>query len=713
MNIQNSVAFLLCLLIVGIGCKKEVTPMKKIEVSYPDILRDISVVDNYHGTEIADPYRWLEDDNSEETKQWVGAQNKTTFGYLEQIPYRQKVVNRLTELWDYEKYGSPFKRAGNYYYFKNDGLQNQSVLYKMNPDGVDEVILNPNKFSDDGTSSLAGMAFSKNGKYLGYLVSQGGSDWRTASVLDLESGELLSDNLKWIKFSGVSWKADGFYYSRYPISEEGGELSAKNEYHSLYYHKLGEDQSEDELVYRNNEHPQRNVFGSTSEDERWLFIYGSESTSGNSLKVKDLNTTGAQIATLVEGFDADYSVVDADDNRLIIKTNADAAKEQLLSVSVDNLARGMSSFIPESEDVLQGVSVAGGKMFLEYLHNASSMVKIYDLEGNYLSDLELPGIGNVGISGKKEDNEAFFSFSSFTIPTSIFSLNTETLVYETFKSPQIDFDFSAYETKQLWYESYDGTKVPMFVTHRKDIKLDGSNPTLLYAYGGFNISITPNFALTMLPMLENGGVYAVANIRGGGEFGKEWHEAGTKERKQNVFDDFQAAAEFLISEKYTSPEKLAIRGGSNGGLLVGASITQRPDLFAVAFPAVGVLDMLRYHEFTIGWAWAADYGRSDDPEAFEYLKAYSPLHNVNPVAYPATMITTADHDDRVVPAHSFKFASELQHQHTGDNPVLIRVETSAGHGAGKPTSKIIEESADILSFMFYNMNENMSFEVKG
>ena len=714
MNIQHLPAFLLSLLILGVACKEESIPMKKIEVSYPDVLRDSSVVEDYHGTQVADPYRWLEDDNSEETKEWVGAQNKSTFGYLEQIPYRQKVVDRLTVLWDYEKYGSPFKRAGKYYYFKNDGLQNQSVLYEMNTDGADEVILDPNSFSEDGTSSLAGMAFSKNGKYLGYLVSEGGSDWRTAKVLDLDTGDLLSDELEWLKFSGVSWKGDGFYYSRYPVSEDGGELSAKNEFHSMYYHKLGEDQSQDELVYRNDENPQRNVFGSTSEDERWLFIYGSESTSGNSLMVKDLNNSSASIVSLVEGFDADYSVVDADNDRLVIKTNAGASKEQLLSISVNDLEGKMLSFIPESEDVLQGVSVAGGKMFLEYLHNASSLVKIYDLKGTYLSNLELPGIGNVGaISGKKEDKEAFFSFSSFTIPTSIYSLNTETLAYETFKSPDIDFDFSAYETNQLWFESYDGTKAPMFVTHKKGLKLDGSNPTLLYAYGGFNISITPNFALTMLPMLENGGVYAVANIRGGGEFGKEWHEAGTKERKQNVFDDFQAAAEYLISEKYTSSEKLAIRGGSNGGLLVGASITQRPDLFAVAFPAVGVLDMLRYHEFTIGWAWATDYGRSDDPEAFKYLMEYSPLHNVKPVAYPATMITTADHDDRVVPAHSFKFASELQHQHTGDNPVLIRVETSAGHGAGKPTSKIIEESADILSFMFYNMNENMTFDVKG
>ena len=703
----------MCAIIIY-SCQQEKSKMPHITVEYPDVMRDSSVVDDYHGSEIIDPYRWLEDDNSAETKAWVGAQNKVTSGYLDQIPFRKNVIDRLTELWDYEKYSSPFKESGEYYYFKNDGLQNQSVLYRINDDGIDEIVLDPNKFSDDGTSSLAGMGFSKDGKYLAYFISEGGSDWRKAKILNLETGDLLEDELDWIKFSALSWAGDGFYYSRYPASEEGDELSGKNEFHSLYYHRLGDAQSKDELVFRDNVNPQRNVFGSTSEDENWLYIYQSESTSGNTLAVKHLLSPNSPIVDIVKTFDADYGVVDADENRLIVKTNADAPKQKLVALDVNNLTGGFQRFVPEDEDVLQSISVAGGKLFAEYLHNAASKVKVFDLDGNYQEDLELPAIGNVGsISGKKQDSEAFFSFSSYTVPTSIYSLNTETLQSETFKAPQIDFDFTPYVTKQLWYESYDGTKVPMFVTHHKDLELDGKNPTLLYGYGGFDISLLPSFSISILPVLENGGIYAVANIRGGGEFGKEWHKAGTKENKQNVFDDFQAAAEFLIAEKYTSPEKLGIRGGSNGGLLVGACMTQRPDLYAVALPAVGVLDMLRYHEFTIGWAWATDYGRSDDPEAFNYLVKYSPLHNVNKAAYPATMVTTADHDDRVVPAHSFKFASELQHNHIGDNPVLVRVETSAGHGAGKPTSKIIEEQGDIISFMFYNMDEPMAFDVKG
>ena len=696
------------------ACTPSPSPINNdIAVTYPEVRKD-TITENYHGQDIVDPYRWLEDDNSAETKLWVEAQNTVTSGYLDKIPFRKDVEKRLADIWDYEKYGAPFKEAGKYYYFKNDGLQNQYVLYRINDEGSDEVVIDPNTFSEDGTTSLAGTGFSKNGKYLAYFISEGGSDWRTAQVLDLETGSLLSDKLNWIKFSGISWAGDGFYYSRFPVSEDGDELSAKNEYHSLYYHKIGDAQSSDELIYTNPDHPQRNVYASTSEDERWLVIAESESTSGNSLKIKDLRKPSSSIISLVNGFDNDYFVVDSDDEKILIQTNAEAPKRKILRVDIDDIKGGFKAFLPEAEDVLQGVSVVGGKIFAEYLHNASSLVKVYDLDGKYIQDMDLPGIGNVGsVSGKKGDSEAFFSFSSYTIPTSIYSLNTETMKYEVFKSPDIDFAFEDYETNQIWFESYDGTRVPMFVTHKKGLKLDGTNPTMLYGYGGFDISLLPGFSISTLPLLENGGVYAVANIRGGGEFGKEWHKAGTKERKQNVFDDFQAAAEYLIKMKYTSSEKLAIRGGSNGGLLVGACMTQRPDLFAVAFPAVGVLDMLRYHQFTIGWAWAADYGRSDDEEAFKYLIKYSPLHNVKKAAYPATMVTTADHDDRVVPAHSFKFASELQDKHNGSNPVLIRVETSAGHGAGKPTSKIIEEQADIISFMFFNMGENMKFEMKG
>ncbi len=700
--------------IILIGCMDKEALNEIPVLDYPDVMRDSAVVDDYHGTQIADPYRWLEDDNSDETRAWVKAQNEVTQSFLSEIPYRQKVVDRLSELWDYEKFSSPFKEAGKYYYFKNDGLQNQSVLYRMSDEGPDEVVIDPNGFSDDGTTSLAGLSFSKNGKYAAYYISEGGSDWRKGYILDLDSGEKLGDELNWIKFSGIAWAGDGFFYARYPVSKDGDELSGKNEYHSLYYHKIGDDQSKDELIYKNPDFPLRNVGGGTTEDENWLVVVESESTSGNSLRIKNLKKSGSAVKTIIAGFDADYNLIDSEGDLLIFLTNDEAPKQKLVTLNTVNLDAPMKDLIPESDDVLQSISVAGGKIFAEYLHNASSQVKVFDMKGNYLSDLELPGIGNIsGISGKKDDTEAFFSFSSYTIPTSIYSLDTETLKYEVFKQPEIDFDFENYTTEQVWFTSKDGTEVPMFLTYKKGLERDGSNPTMLYAYGGFNISLTPGFSISNLPLLENGGIYAVANLRGGGEFGKEWHQAGTKERKQNVFDDFQAAAEYLIAEKYTSSEKLAIRGGSNGGLLIGASITQRPDLFAVAFPAVGVLDMLRYHEFTIGWAWATDYGRSDDPEAFKYLIEYSPLHNVKPVAYPATMVTTADHDDRVVPAHSFKFASELQNKHTGDKPVVIRVETSAGHGAGKPTSKIIEEQADIMSFMFFNMGEEMSFEVKG
>ena len=702
-----------CLTILLMGCQESHMKHNKIVVNYPDVKRDTTIVDDYHGTKITDNYRWLEDDNSEETKAWVIDQNETTSSYLSNIDFRSDVRDRLEQLWNYEKFSSPFKESGEYYYFKNDGLQNQSVLYKIVEDGEDEVVIDPNSFSEYGTTSLAGLGFSKDGKYLAYFKSEGGSDWRTAHVLDLRTMELLEDELQWIKFSGISWYRDGFFYSRYPTSKSGNELSGLNEYHSLYYHKLGERQEDDELIYKNNNHPLRNVYGSTSEDERYLVISESESTSGNSVKIKDLLNDGP-VLNVFDGFNADYNLIDNDGSKLLFLTNANAPKKELVAIDANNISDGTSKVIPESEDVLQTLSIVGGKIFAEYIHNASSLVKVFDIKGNYLSDLELPAIGNIGgISGKKSDPEAFFSFSSYTIPTSIYSLDTESLVYKVFKAPQLEFDFDQYVTKQLWFKSYDGTEVPMFITHNKNLILDGSNPTMLYGYGGFDISLLPGFSVTNLPILENGGIYAVVNLRGGGEFGKEWHKAGTKERKQNVFDDFQSAAEHLIKEGYTSSDKLAIRGGSNGGLLVGASLTQRPDLFKVAFPAVGVLDMLRYHKFTIGWAWVDDYGSSDNAEDFEYLIKYSPLHNIQPADYPATMVTTADHDDRVVPAHSFKFGSELQHQHTGDDPILIRVETSAGHGAGKPTSKIIDEYADILSFMYFNMNETMKFDIKG
>ncbi len=675
-----------------------------IPVTSPDSRKD-TISDNYFGEIISDPYRWLEDDKSEETADWVTRQNKSTFDYLDKIPFRSALKDRLSKLWDYEKYSSPFKEGGKYYYFKNDGLQNQSVLYATDdPKSEGDVVLDPNKLSEDGTTALAGMKVSKDGKYLAYLVSEGGSDWSTAYVMDLATNELLKDKLEWIKFSGVSWGPDGFYYSRYPSTKEGSELSNKNEYHSLFFHKLGDDQAADKLIYKDDKNAQRNVYAGMSDDQRFLLLSVSESTSGNGVKFIDMSKDPNKIITLVDAFTSDYNFVDNDGSILYFITNNEAPNLKLIAIDTDNIGKeNWKTVIAESSDPLEGISIVGDKMFANYLHNASSLIKVHDMKGAYLSDLELPGIGSAsGISGKKGEPESFYSFTSFTFPTTIYSLNTETMKSEVFRSPTVDFDPSKYETHQEWYTSKDGTKVPMFITHKKGLVKDGSNLTLLYGYGGFDISLSPSFSISRLPMLESGGIYVVANIRGGGEFGKEWHDSGTKERKQNVFDDFIGAAEYLITEKYTSSEKLAIQGGSNGGLLVGACITQRPDLFAVALPAVGVLDMLRYHNFTIGWAWAGDYGRSDDPEAYKYLKVYSPLHNVKEAAYPATMITTADHDDRVVPAHSFKFAAELQDKHNGENPVLIRVGVNAGHGAGKSTEMQIEEAADILSFMFYN-----------
>jgi len=692
------------------SCSTEkTTPVKfdKINVEYPETRME-DVVEDYHGTKITDHYRWLEDDNSDETKAWVVAQNEVTSNYLSKVDSRDDIKKRLEKLWDYAKYSSPFKEGDKYYYYKNDGLQNQYVLYGSDDvKSEGEVVLDPNKFSKDGTSSLAGISFDKTGRYLAYMVSEGGSDWRTGYVKDLQTGKVLDDRIEWVKFSGFSWKDDGFFYSRFPEPKEGGELSQSNSNHSLYYHKLGDDQSKDKLIYVDKEHPMRNVYAGTTEDERFLIMNFTESTSGNAFSVVDLDKSWEQIIPIVESFDNDYSYVDNDGDNLLVTTNEDAPKKKVLSIDIKNPAKSnWKTVIPESDDPLNGIGIVGGKMFASYMHDASSMTKVFDLQGKYLQDLKLPGIGSGGsVGGKKKDKTGFYSFTSFTRPSTIYSLNTETMESEIFRQPDVDFDSDAYETKQIWYTSKDGTKVPMFATMKKGLKMDGKRPTLLYGYGGFNISITPSFSLTKIPLLESGGIYVVANIRGGGEFGKDWHTAGTLGQKQNVFDDFIGAAEYLIANNYTSPEKLAIEGGSNGGLLVGACMTQRPDLFAVAFPRVGVLDMLRYHEFTIGHFWATDYGRSDDPEAFKYLIKYSPLHNVKKAAYPATMVMTADHDDRVVPAHSFKFASELQKNHNGDNPVLIRIETSAGHGAGKPTSKLIEEASDAIGFMFYNMNE--------
>lgn len=681
-----------------------------IPVKYPHSRKDTTIIDNYHGKEIADPYRWLEDDRSEATAAWVKAQNEVTFAYLNQIPFRESIRQRLEELWNYERFGVPFQEGERFFYFKNDGLQNQSVLYVQDQlDGPSTLVLDPNKFSADGTSSLGALDFSKDGRYLAYEVSTGGSDWRTIRVKDLQENHTLSDELKWVKFSPISWMGNGFYYSRYPEPDAEKELSGRNEFHSVYYHELGTPQAEDKVVFADRSHPNRGFYALTTEDEQYMTIGAWEATSGNALYFQNLSQPENAIVPIVERFDHDFSLVGNLDDRLLISTNYKADNRRLIAIHTEQPDESYwEEILPESKDKLNSVSVLGGKIVATYIHNASSQIKIFDLNGKFIADLDLPGIGTVNsIRGKKDSNQAFYNFTSFTQPTTIYSLDLNTLESTVFKSPKSSFVANDYTTEQVWYESADGTKVPMFLTYKKGMQRNGQAPTLLYGYGGFDISVLPSFSVQRSVILENGGIYAVANIRGGGEFGKKWHQAGTKEQKQNVFNDFIAAAEYLIAQGYTSKDKLAIEGRSNGGLLVGACMTQRPDLFKVALPGVGVLDMLRYHQFTIGRAWSGDYGLSEEEKAFDYLLAYSPLHNVERTAYPATMITTADHDDRVVPAHSFKFAATLQEHHQGDNPVLIRVETSAGHGAGKPTSKQIEEAADVLSFFFYNVGENI------
>ena len=681
--------------------------LSKSQIKYPETKR-VDQVDDYFGIKVADPYRWLEDDNSEETAAWVKAENKVTFGYLEKIPFRNKIKERLEKIWDYPKYGVPFKKGENYFYFKNDGLQNQSVLYiQKGLDGKPEVFLDPNKLSEDGTVALAGMSVSKNGKYFAYSIARSGSDWNEVFFMDVESKRKLKDHLEWVKFSGMSWKDDGIYYSRYDAPKEGDELSGKNEFHKVYYHKIGSSQDDDILIYENKEFPLRNYYAGTTEDESYLILTETESTSGNSLYVRKTDSDKKDFTLIAKGFDYDYNVIDNIDNRLLVYTNYEAPRYKLVIIDPEEPdMKNWKDVIPEQEDVLQSVSLIGGKIVAEYMHDAASRAYIYEYNGKQVGELSLPGIGSMGgLSGKKDEDMAFYSFTSFTFPSTIYKYDISKNKSEVFRKSEIDFDGSRYETKQVFYESKDGTKVPMFIIHKKGLKLNGKNPAYLYGYGGFNISLTPSFSLTRLVLLENNFVVAIANLRGGGEYGEEWHKAGTKMHKQNVFDDFIAAAEYLIKDGYTSSEKLAIAGGSNGGLLVGACMTQRPDLFKVALPAVGVLDMLRYHKFTIGWAWASDYGTSEEsPEMFKYLYEYSPVHNVKKgTCYPATLITTADHDDRVVPAHSFKFAAELQAKQSCDNPVLIRIETKAGHGGGKPTSKIIEEYTDVWSFMMYNL----------
>ncbi len=689
------------------SCNQESGPTKSnIKVDYPETKKQ-PVTDTYFGTEIVDNYRWLEDDRSEETENWVKEENNVTFGYLNNIPYREQLKKRLSDLWNYEKLGTPFKEGDYTYFYKNDGLQNHYVLYRKKGEEKEEVFLDPNGFSEDGTTSMSSVSFSKDGKTVAYSISEGGSDWRKIIVMDAESKKIKEDTLVDVKFSGMSWKEnEGFYYSSYD-KPKGSELSAKTDQHKLYYHKLGTSQKEDQVIFGGtSEEKHRYVSGSVTEDGKYLFVYPKVSTSGNKLLMKDLSITGSPFITVLDHTDTDTFVIENKGSTLYLVTNMDAPNQKIVTVDASNpTPENWKTFIPETKNVLSA-STGAGYFFAEYMVDAVSKVFQYDYDGKLIKEIELPGVGSAnGFRGKKEAEEIYFSFTNYKTPGSSFKYNPKTGTYESYWKPAIDFDSDAYESKQVFYTSKDGTKVPMIITHKKGIALDGKNPTILYGYGGFNISLTPRFSITNVVWMEQGGIFAVPNLRGGGEYGKAWHDAGTKMQKQNVFDDFIAAAEYLIDNKYTSSDYLAIRGGSNGGLLVGATMTQRPDLMKVALPAVGVLDMLRYHTFTAGAGWAYDYGTSEESkEMFDYLKGYSPVHNVKEnTQYPATLVTTGDHDDRVVPAHSFKFAAELQEKQTGSNPVLIRIETNAGHGAGTPVAKTIEQFADIYGFTLYNM----------
>ena len=694
----------------------------KQPLTYPAVNKS-EQVDNYHGMAIADPYRALEDPDTEATKAWVESQNQLTFCYLNEISAREKIKQRLTKLWDYEKYGTPFKEGESYFYFKNDGLQNQSVLYTLpNLDAEPRIVLDPNQLSEDGTIALSGISISENGQLLAYGLSSSGSDWQAWKVRNIATGEDLQDHLQWIKFSGASWTHDhqGFFYSRYDEPNEKTKLESENAvlgfpqeeqfsktdvnyYQKLYYHQIGTPQSADILIYHRPDQKEWGFSGNVTEDGKYLIIsiwLGTDSR--NLVFYKDLTNHNSEVIELVNQFSANYSFIDNDDHIFYFRTDFNSPKGRVIAIDTKNpTPENWQEIIPQAVETLESVSVLNNQFVADYLQDAHSQIKIFDLKGNFIREVELPGIGSAGgFGGKRHDTETFYSFTSFTTPGTIYRHDMKTGKSEIFRQPKVDFNADEYETKQVFYASKDGTKVPMFITHKKGIKLNGNNPTYLYGYGGFNISLTPSFSVSLLIWLEMGGVYAVPNLRGGGEYGEEWHQAGMKLQKQNVFDDFIAAAEWLIAHNYTQPAKLAIGGGSNGGLLVGTCMTQRPNLFGAALPAVGVMDMLRFHKFTIGWAWVAEYGSSENPEEFATLYAYSPLHNLKSgTAYPATLITTADHDDRVVPAHSFKFAAALQAAHSGNAPVLIRIETKAGHGAGKPTAKIIEEAADKWGFL--------------
>mgnify|MGYP000210643190 CR=1 FL=1 len=702
-----------------VGCQQPSAsraPVEMPRLTYP-VTRQVDQVDDYHGVRVADPYRWLEDDNSPETAAWVQAQNAVTMPFLARLPHRDRINARLTKLWNYERYGLPYQEGGRYFYSKNDGLQNQSVLYWTERlDGEPRVLLDPNQLSDDGTVALAGYSVSHDGRLMAYGLSGAGSDWIEYRVRDIDTGTDRDDHLKWIKFSGVSWTKsnDGFYYSRYDEPPAGQELAGQNYHQKLYFHRLGTPQSEDRLIYHRPAESEKDwmISGGVTDDGEYLIIGVSKSdTTNNCIFYQSLAEPDAPVVELLNQFDAQYSFIDNDGPVFWLKTDLDAPRGRVIAIDTRRPDRGAwKEIIPESGDTLQGVSTINNQFIATYLKDAHTAVRVFDLEGRPVREVALPTLGTAGgFGGKRRDTETFYQFTSFNFPATIYRYDAATGRSTEYRRPKVDFNPADYEVKQVFYHSKDGTRVPMFIAHRKGLKLNGANPTYLYGYGGFDISLTPYFSVSTIVWLDMGGVYAMPNLRGGGEYGKAWHDAGRKLNKQNVFDDFIAAAEWLIANRYTSPRHLGIGGGSNGGLLVGACMTQRPELFAAALPAVGVLDMLRFNKFTIGHAWVADYGSPENPEEFRALYAYSPLHNLKKgTAYPATLITTADHDDRVVPAHSFKFAAALQAAHSGPAPVLIRIETKAGHGAGKPTAKRIEELTDQWAFLGWALQADAS-----
>lgn len=682
---------------------------------YPES-KKVDTIDMYHGVKVPDPYRWLEDDRSEETRQWVTEQNKVTFGYLDKIAYRADWLKRMEEINNYPKYGSPFRKKDYFYYYRNDGLQNQSVLYRQKGlDGKPELVIDPNKFSTSGTTSLATFSLSADGRYAVVGKSSGGSDWRNYFVMDMKTLQYLPDSLAWVKISAAQWQGDGFYYSRYPSPEKGTELSTKNENHQVYYHKVGTSQDQDVLVYEDPANPQRFHFATTSEDERYTFLSISDrgkGKDGNALWYADSREGKRNFKPLISEIgDFDYNILDEVDGKFFVLTDDGALNQRIVAIDPDYPAKeNWKTIIPEKPQNISGVSIAGGKIFITYLKDVTSRAYVYDLKGNLEKEVNFPALGTAsGFGGEKDDEFVFYTFTSVTFPPTIYRYDISTGKSTLFRKPEVKFNPEDYVTEQVFYPSKDGTKIPMFITYKKGLKMNGQNPTILYGYGGFNISSNPSFSPTRITWLEQGGIFVIANLRGGSEYGEKWHEAGMRLKKQNVFDDFISAAEYLIEAKYTSKDYLAIQGGSNGGLLVGTVINQRPDLFKVAIPQVGVMDMLRFHKFTIGWNWIAEYGSSEIEKDFPNLLAYSPIHNIKPgLNYPATLITTADHDDRVVPAHSFKYAATLQEHYKGNNPVMIRVDVNSGHGASN-LKKALETTADIYSFIFYNMNVKPQF----